>query len=350
MDERSAPLHNQIRWLYPFCLLSGHRLAEAIRAANVIELEPGDRITLRGGHVTDFFYVLGGRVRWTTAQGEGGVATPETTAARAMKLPPAPHRLRLDAEEAAIVCRADGEVLEHLVTWETLASDMALGADDGYARTATVRQCLAFRRLPLECVEEAFRRMRRTRAAPGTDVVRQGDPGDAFYIIESGHFEVWQTGLYDDAPRKVAERGPGEAFGEEALVLQGRRNATVRATSEGTLLVLDRADFDELVSRPLVDQVESSVARALLESGCVALDVRYAEEFEEGHLPDALMLPLPELRERYEELDPHTRYLVYCKGGGRSRVGTLLLRQRNFDAVSLQGGIRDWPFELASEG
>jgi rhodanese-related sulfurtransferase len=52
------------------------------------------------------------------------------------------------------------------------------------------------------------------------------------------------------------------------------------------------------------------------------------------------------LRRRYQELDPSIAYVAYCKGGKRSAVACLLLKQRSFEAVSLAGGIMDWPHEI----
>jgi len=49
-----------------------------------------------------------------------------------------------------------------------------------------------------------------------------------------------------------------------------------------------------------------------------------------------------------KELDPDERYIVYCHSGSRSAVAALKLSQNNFDVMTLEGGIRDWPFETGS--
>jgi rhodanese-related sulfurtransferase len=51
---------------------------------------------------------------------------------------------------------------------------------------------------------------------------------------------------------------------------------------------------------------------------------------------------------RMDELDKNQRYIVYFYAGGRSAVATLILNQNQFDVVSPEGGIRDWPFETTS--
>jgi rhodanese-related sulfurtransferase len=86
----------------------------------------------------------------------------------------------------------------------------------------------------------------------------------------------------------------------------------------------------------------------MVETGYKLLDVRYAEEFDDHHIPGATLMPLYELRNRMDELDKSERYIVYCHAGGRSAVATLILNQNQFDVVSLEGGIRDWAFETAS--
>jgi phage shock protein E len=83
----------------------------------------------------------------------------------------------------------------------------------------------------------------------------------------------------------------------------------------------------------------------MLEDGYRLLDVRYEEEFEDEHIPGSVLIPLPELRDRFSELDPGERYLVLCKGGKRAEVATMLLKQRRIKAATIAGGIRDWPYE-----
>jgi rhodanese-related sulfurtransferase len=273
--------------------------------------------------------------------------TPATT--RAM-----PHALggaggTLVAETDSLVAVADSDFLDLIVSWEELARDA--GATGGLIgeRMGRLQHATAFRRLPLECVLAALERMTPRRVVAGEEIFRQGDPGDAFYTLWQGRAEVWQTGPYDDVPQLVAVREAGEAVGDEALVTGGTRNATVRMASDGELLVLPRADFLELVSRPLIQEVDAAVAKSMLEARWLALDVRYPEEFEDAHIPGAQLLPLGELRERCDaELSPGQSYVVVCLSGKRSAVGALLLAQRGFRAVSLKNGLRDWEFGVES--
>ena len=86
----------------------------------------------------------------------------------------------------------------------------------------------------------------------------------------------------------------------------------------------------------------------MLDTDYTPIDVRYAEEYDDSHIPNAILMPLFELRNRIDELDKKKRYVVYCHSGSRSAVATLVLAQNQYDVVSLEGGIRDWEHQTNS--
>jgi MFS family permease len=91
--------------------------------------------------------------------------------------------------------------------------------------------------LPEPILEALARSALRVEAAPGEAVIREGEAGDLFYIVESGEVEVTKEG------RHVATLGAGDYFGEIALLRDVPRTATVTAKSETVLQALDRATF-----------------------------------------------------------------------------------------------------------
>ena len=79
----------------------------------------------------------------------------------------------------------------------------------------------------------------------GEEVIRQGEEGDKFYLIRKGTVEVTVDG--DEGSRILAQLGPGEIFGEQALLTDEPRNATVVAKEDLQLYVLGKADFKAAV-------------------------------------------------------------------------------------------------------
>lgn len=81
------------------------------------------------------------------------------------------------------------------------------------------------------------------------------------------------------------------------------------------------------------------------------LDVRQPNEYEEGHIPGARLIPLPQLGDRLKELNPDKPVVVYCAVGGRSRIASQLLAGKGFREVfNLSGGIRAWNSRTAVGG
>ena len=88
--------------------------------------------------------------------------------------------------------------------------------------------------------------------------------------------------------------------------------------------------------------VGARAARALLDSGALLLDVREPDEWQAGHVPGALLMPMGQVRERQVELPRDRRIVVMCRSGGRSAATTQSLLTWGFDAVNLSGGICAW--------
>jgi CRP-like cAMP-binding protein len=99
--------------------------------------------------------------------------------------------------------------------------------------------------LPGETLARLARRMEREEVAPGTVLLREGDPGDRFYIVLAGVLAVSQR---DPGARGLLR--PGDYFGEVAPAMSVPRTATVSAMTPAVVASCDRATFDELV-RPL---------------------------------------------------------------------------------------------------
>jgi rhodanese-related sulfurtransferase len=88
-------------------------------------------------------------------------------------------------------------------------------------------------------------------------------------------------------------------------------------------------------------------AKALLDRGLAKLiDCRYDMEFEESRIPGARLVPLDKLRQGVWSIDPEGSYIVYCRSGRRGKAAAYLLKERGIKALSLSGGIKDWPYAV----
>src|SRR3954447_6436311 len=89
-------------------------------------------------------------------------------------------------------------------------------------------------------------------------------------------------------------------------------------------------------------QVGARAGKALVDSGALLLDVREPDEWQVEHAPDAVLIPMGQVRERQTELPRDRRIVVVCRSGGRSSAATDSLRAWGYDAVNLAGGMCAW--------
>ncbi|MGQ0512274.1 MAG: cyclic nucleotide-binding domain-containing protein [Betaproteobacteria bacterium] len=256
-------------------------------------------------------------------------------------------RTRAITEVELVVVEDDG--FDILTTFDQVAAggnaaDSAMGrAVRSDARLASGIFSLAnlrhgvFAQLPPARIEELLQRFERVFARKGDVLVREGDEGDYYYVIESGRCRVERT--VGGVKVAVADLTSGDAFGEEALASEARRNATVAMATDGELLRLGKADFDALLREPLLQRVSFAEGAERVARGALWVDVRYPSEYRYDRLQGAVNVPLNEVRNSFAALDPSRELVVYCQSGRRSSAAAFLFAQRGFRVSVLDGGL-----------
>lgn len=246
----------------------------------------------------------------------------------------------------------DDDVLDIVLTWDQLAISENASAGVGETMSRAVQTDWGalsgmfslsnlrhgvFARLPAAHIDELLKRFERVRVKRGDVVIREGDDGDYYYVVESGKCRVER--LIGGAKVVLAELKGGDPFGEEALVANTKRNATVITIADGELLRLSKQDFGALLKEPLLQRVSLAEARERIAKGSIWLDVRYPSEFLDDRLPGAINVPLNEVRNMFGVLDKAKDYIVYCQSGRRSSAAAFLFAQRGFKVSMLEGGL-----------
>lgn len=351
MEQRpEGGLIERIGRLGVFARLSRHEVAALLASGRIIHAESGIQLIAQGETSRDYLVVIEGelevRREWLGADGRQeislGRVRPGEGVGEMAVLSAVPRGASVIAVRSSRVLRIDGDAIDELLSWSGhLAS--ALRADaELRRRVGTVRQSQAFRRLPLPTMQNAFERMCPIDTTAGQVIVREGERGDSYYLIETGGAEVRRGAL------RVAELGAGATFGEEALLTGAARNATVVASQSGRFWRLSKEDFDASLRAALVAEVPAEDAARLVAEGKARwLDCRNEEEYSEAHIPGAQLLPLDRLRDDAACLDPRQTYVVYCRSGLRSGCAAFLLRERGLRVLSLAGGLCGWPYALA---
>ena len=91
--------------------------------------------------------------------------------------------------------------------------------------------------------------------------------------------------------------------------------------------------------------ISRAEAREMLDNGAQLVDVRADHEWETGHLPGAVHIPLAELPQHLDEIDKDRPVIFYCRGGNRSTMATVALAEAGYDAAKLSEGATGWEEE-----
>ena len=342
------PRADQLAALAPLAGFSDGRLAELAQVA-VVERAPRGSDPLRNRvEGPQSVFLLGGELLLAYEGGGTLVVVGGSEEARLALNRRGPRLARSKAITDVDLVMLDDEVLDILATWDQVAAGAdatltgrAEGADARIVTSAFGLGKLrsgAFAQLPAAHIDELLKRFDRVKTAPGQAVIREGDEGDHYYVVESGRFKVER--LVGGAKVLLAELKSGDAFGEEALVSEAKRNATVTSLGEGELLRLERTHFDELLREPLLRRVSFAEATERVRCGALWLDVRYPSEYQYDKLPGAINVPLAEVRNMFAVLDRSREYVAYCQSGRRSAAAAFLFAQRGFKVWLLDGGLR----------
>ena len=96
--------------------------------------------------------------------------------------------------------------------------------------------------------------------------------------------------------------------------------------------------------------ITAEEAKAIMdiEEGYIILDVRTQEEYDQGHIPGAIVISHEEIAEKAEDVltDKDQLILVYCRSGRRSKIAAEALVELGYTNIKEFGGIIDWPYEV----
>jgi CRP-like cAMP-binding protein len=369
MDESRTITLERLQKLEPLSNLSTERLEELVTLSNIDRLPIGLSVFREGDIDNQTVYLLEGEVQLSASDGKvDKVITSKQKEALYPLDDSQPRQVSCVALSRVDVVRIDNSVLDYMMMWDQMAvseaaqaeeevaeenapapveikaeeeeaessapvSEPAPASDEDRTWIRKMRHIMAFKNMPPANIKSLLERMETLLVQNGDVIVKQGEPGDYYYVLTEGTAQVTRT-------IELAQLEPGTSFGEEALVSNSVRNATVTMTSDGMLMRLSMENFNELLKDPLLERVSPDEARERVNKGAQWLDVRHAKEYHHSHLAKAINIPLHEMRIRLNELDKDKHYICYCGTGRRSSAAAFLLVQNGYQASVLNGGVQ----------
>lgn len=327
--------------LFPLDALRPETREQLALEATVAEYRRGETVFQVGDLDDDTIYVMDGELRCTYPDGRAVAHVAGSGHGRYALNDAVPRRFTATVVGPSVrVLRIERRFVEKIITWDQLSRDPAYQFNDSKTDSWVFRllHSHAFIKLPTGNLERMFQAFEQVTVSPSEVIMREGDAPDNFYVIREGTAAVSKT--LDGASQVVAYLREGDVFGEDALLANATRNATVRMLQGGRLMKLSREAFNAVLKPPMVSWVLPAQAASLAQEGVRLVDVRMPEEFALRAIHGAVNVPLYRLREDMPALLPaEGRVLVYCNTGERSAAAAFILNSMGYDVSALHGGL-----------
>jgi len=332
----------QIRTFSPINSLNPENAQELIKKISATPVQAGHYVFKKGDADKTHIYLLSGVVELV----DDKKVIKMIKAGSPDSLQPLAHgfprRVSARAKTGSVVTKVNSDMLDIMLTWDQTGSYTVEGVDEEDDETdwmTRILQTRAFHRIPPANIQAMFMRMESVSYKPGEKVIEQEAEGDYFYIIKEGRCLVTRSTPANPNGVKLATLSVGDSFGEEALISDSKRNATITMLTEGHLMRLNKEDFNTLLNEPLLNWVDYDEARKLVKGGAIWFDVRLPAEHKAKFIKDSINIPLIFLRMKANSLDSQKKYVIYCDTGRRSSAASFLLNERDIESYVLRDGV-----------
>ena len=340
---------NMLKTFVPPSALNAENFQELAGKTFVEDVAAGKAIFKEGETDRQSVYLLDGQAEISSSNGESKIVISGSDIAKHPLCNQQPRKFTATAKVDSKVIRIDSDLLDILLTWDQLSGievdeiqveeDSAADDDTDGDWMTRILQSKAFLQVPPANIQAMFMRMQDVPAKAGDTIIKQGGDGDYYYIIKHGKAKVTRTSK-TGSELTLATLGDGDAFGEEALLSEAKRNANIVMTTDGSLVRLSKEDFNELLKEPMLSWVTNEEADALVKNeGAVWIDVRLESEHKNSGIEGSVNIPLFMLRLKAQTLDPEKIYILYCDSGRRSSACAYLLSERGLQVHCLKGGL-----------
>lgn len=325
-----------IKKLAPFGGMSVDQFNQVLEKSSIVEYGAGKMIFKRDEETALAYWLLAGAADLLDENFEAKNRKASDDAARFPIDNNNPHRLTAITTEASRLLTTPRELVGSIASNTSTNNDID-GEAEGVDWMSALLSSPLFEFIPPTNIQTLFSRFEEQNYDAGDVVITQGEPGDFFYVIQAGTVKVERT--VGDKTQLQAELSPGDNFGQDALISNVPRNATVSMQTRGTLMRLSAPDFESLLMKPVIETVTEAETAEMVSAGdpkTYILDVRNPKEFEANKRPGAVNVPLLLLRKNLTKLKPEAVYITACDGGKRASLAAYILNEKGFSAYVLQ--------------
>ena len=334
-----------LRGLSPLGKLTPDKIDDIISKSRVDNLPAGRTIFRQGEDNGHTIYLLSGQIELSTAgKSRKQIIKGKSIDAKFPIADQVPRPVTARTKTASTLLYIDSSLLEILLDenpsgeYEVTEIEVANHSTDWMMRFL---QSPAFLKLPTENIQKVLMSMEEVHVKKDQVIIEQGIEGDYYYIIRQGCCLVTRQPSAKAQEVRLAKLVEGDGFGEESLINNAKRNASVRMLENGILMRLKKDDFISLLITPLIRKVHLNSLKSSLYAQSVILDIRTNSEYSQGSIDKAINIPFTMIRLRIPTLDSKKQYLIYAENKDDARTAAFLLAQHTIDCLIISGSLRD---------
>jgi len=334
---------NIFKKYYPINNLQDEEINLILQKTSIENTDKGKIIFTQGEDDSDVIYLLSGSIRLKSDNGAEFILESESEQAfyPIANIKPRNFSAYTHSESAAIARLPTKTIESFILNLEKdelwISGSIANKGDDRILDSEwmmAMKSTPLFQKLQDEYLNQLFQVMDEKTVQAGENIITQGEPGDYFYLVKEGTCKVFRH--KDNKEVELATLRTTDSFGEDALIGDRPRNATVRMFTDGTLMRISKKDFEHFMFQPIVKWIDVKQALKLLKKGARLIDIRKKRDKNEV-AKNAKYIPLFMLRNQLKRLDKEHSYLIFCDDDNDGAIASYLFSKFGLDGYILRG-------------
>lgn len=342
--------NDTLKKFYPMESFGNEEIQLIIGKSKLNHMQKNELLFKQGSNDSDIIYLVRGSIKLTADSGEQFILDSESeqSAYPIANLKPRRFSATVHSENASIF-RVPAKVMEPFMANSdsnaqlkdnSISHDSELKVFDSDWMMALAKTH-PFSQLAVPQFEKLFECMEEIKVKAGDTIITQGEEGDYFYLVKKGQCLVSRYNGTKEIP--LAELGPTESFGEEALLAHTTRNATVRMLKNGRLMRINKTNFQRFLKSQIIHWIDPDEVNNVLSHGAIKIDL--TEKYKsDSTISNAIKIPPFMLRNQMKKLSRKNTYLLLCDNDNECAVASYLMSLRGLKSYVLRGGAESLTF------